>query len=975
MANLRRLPGIQVDVAPPPAAEALPRMDVAVFVGFASTGPLHLPVAIESPSQYATVFGADARLAWDARRGERVVAHLGASVRAFFANGGRRCWVIRVAHTAWTEALRSRPAGEPAPAVAIANRFAVPGVLAIPPAVSPTAGVLAPAALVARCEGAWSDTLTLSIALQRRGLAVEAWSAGASPADGRYSFDCRQPLRVGDLLQIGSDSAICAYLRVEQIAAGSAPSTPYRVEARLLAAFERVILSVSPDTIVGTARVGDNSFDTLATLHLDATSSAAGAVRLEFDEALPATVWSGHWARFDAGTQTLWMRIDEIERRASANTSPPSSGTEAIVSAVSGPAWRVLDDTAIALLEPLVSAQALEIELRVASEQGPVARLRGLGLTPERPTNVWEQQVDGVFYRQRDDLSAIAPEDLQRFPLAAEDTTPPEAWLPLGVDSLFGAAMPPSHQDATALERDGLATFDSTLFLDPELALDSVDGLLAHADDIRLIRENTRSLSGLHAVFGIGAGGVFSETSLLAMPDAVHLGWRRREDEIDAVGEPLPPAPPAHWRTHRGACSQVADAASDAAEQDQSTLSEPDFGTFLDCTTRRIDAPMLEGPDAPVRPGPYRLTWTQVEPAAQYALFEATLVDFSDEREIYRGVAAEYVAMSQREGLYRYRVFAHVGAERSAGSNPIAVRVRAEEWVQYEPENGDLFEAEWLAIHRAALRMAAASGDLFVALSMPRHFETAQALRYTQRLRAVRQPPDIADAQAFGFNEARALSYGAMYFPWLLSETRNKQTSTGVKRGNPAIPPDGVAVGVLAARASVRGAWIAAANESMKDVVALTPLIPAGDWQALQDAQINLLRNDPRGFFALSADTLALDAELRLINVRRLLILLRRMALRRGTMYVFEPNGPVLRRSIQRGFDLLLTELFNRGAFAGATPAQSFRVVTDEGVNPRGSVDAGRLFVELRVAPSLPMRFIAVRLAQSGERLSVVEEL
>ncbi len=974
MANLRRLPGIQVDVAPPPAAEALPRMDVAVFVGFASTGPLHLPVAIESPSQYATVFGADARLAWDARRGERVVAHLGASVRAFFANGGRRCWVIRVAHTAWTEALRSRPAGEPAPAVAIANRFAVPGVLAISSTVSPTAGALAPAALVARCEGAWSDALTLSTALLRRGLAVEDWAAIASPAAGRYAFDCRQPLRVGDLLQIGSDSAVCAYIRVERIAAGSAPSTPYRVEAKLLAAFERVILSVSPDAIGGTARVGDNSVDTLATLHLDATSSAAGAVRLAFDEALPATVFAGHWARFDAGTDTVWMRIDEIERRASATTSPPSSGTEAIVSAVSGPAWRVLDDTAIALLEPVVSAQALEIELRVASEQGPVARLRGQGLTPERPTNVWEQQVDSVFYRQRDDLSAIAPEDLQRFPLAAEDAMPPEAWLPLGVDALFGAAMSPSHQEATALERDGLATFDSTLFLDPELALDSVDGLLAHADDIRLIRENTRSLCGLHAVLGIGAGGVFSETSLLAMPDAVHLGWRRREDEIDAVGEPLPPAPPAHWRTHRGACSQASVAVAGAAA-DQAALSEPDFGAFLDCTTRRIDAPVLDGPDAPVRPGPYRLTWTPVEAGAQYALFEATLVDFSDEREIYRGVDADYVAMSQREGLYRYRVFAHVGDERSAGSNPIAVRVRAEEWVQDEPENSDLVEAEWLAIHRAALRMAAATGDQFVALSMPRHFETAQALRYTQRLRAVRRPPDIADAQAFGFNEARALSYGAMYFPWLQSDTRNKQTSIGVKRGHAAIPPDGVAVGVLAARASVRGAWIAAANEPMKDVVALTPLVPAGDWQALQDAQINLLRNDPRGFFALSADTLALDAELRLINVRRLLILLRRMALRRGTMYVFEPNGPVLRRSIQRGFDLLLTELFNRGAFAGATPAQSFRVVTDEGVSPRGSVDAGRLFVELRVAPSLPMRFIAVRLSQSGERLSVVEEL
>ena len=59
----------------------------------------------------------------------------------------------------------------------------------------------------------------------------------------------------------------------------------------------------------------------------------------------------------------------------------------------------------------------------------------------------------------------------------------------------------------------------------------------------------------------------------------------------------------------------------------------------------------------------------------------------------------------------------------------------------------------------------------------------------------------------------------------------------------------------------------------------------------------------------------------------------------------------------------------------GSTAAQSFRVVTDEGVNTPQSVDAGRFVVELRVAPSLPMRFIAVRLAQSGERSATQQQI
>jgi hypothetical protein len=340
------------------------------------------------------------------------------------------------------------------------------------------------------------------------------------------------------------------------------------------------------------------------------------------------------------------------------------------------------------------------------------------------------------------------------------------------------------------------------------------------------------------------------------------------------------------------------------------------------------------------------------------------------------------VALVPREGVYRYRVVAHQGSERSAASDPVVVVVRADEWVEALPDDSG-HEAEWLAIHRAMLRMSAACGDLFTVLSMPRHFETAQALRYVQRLRALRVPPLAGDADAFGFNEARATSYGAIYLPWLQSAARGGDArnahDAAIGAGGAtmvrALPPDGFTVGVLAARAIDRGAWIAAANAPLRDVVALATRVPASDRQVLQDAQINLLRDDPRGFLALSADTLAHEDALLPVNVRRLLILLRRLALRRGTGYVFEPNGPMLRRAIQRGFDLLLGELYARGAFAGATPAQAFRVVTDEGINTPVGVEAGRLFVELRVAPSLPMRFIAVRLAQSGERLSVSEEL
>src|ERR1041384_5531998 len=96
-ARVRRLPGFRFETQAPALPEVLPRMDIAVFVGFAASGPLQIPVAIESEAQFAAIYGADAPLAWDLARGEQLYAYLGPAVRAFFRNNGKRCWVIRVA--------------------------------------------------------------------------------------------------------------------------------------------------------------------------------------------------------------------------------------------------------------------------------------------------------------------------------------------------------------------------------------------------------------------------------------------------------------------------------------------------------------------------------------------------------------------------------------------------------------------------------------------------------------------------------------------------------------------------------------------------------------------------------------------------------------------------------------------------------------------------------------------------------------
>ncbi len=62
------------------------RTDIAGFVGIASRGPIDVPVPVESWRQFEAYFG-----------GCIGVGYLAYVVRAFFENGGRRCWVTRVA--------------------------------------------------------------------------------------------------------------------------------------------------------------------------------------------------------------------------------------------------------------------------------------------------------------------------------------------------------------------------------------------------------------------------------------------------------------------------------------------------------------------------------------------------------------------------------------------------------------------------------------------------------------------------------------------------------------------------------------------------------------------------------------------------------------------------------------------------------------------------------------------------------------
>jgi phage tail sheath protein FI len=124
----------------------------------------------------------------------------------------------------------------------------------------------------------------------------------------------------------------------------------------------------------------------------------------------------------------------------------------------------------------------------------------------------------------------------------------------------------------------------------------------------------------------------------------------------------------------------------------------------------------------------------------------------------------------------------------------------------------------------------------------------------------------------------------------------------------------------------------------------------------------------------MGQDTLiTVEADLEPLNVRRLLILIRRLVLREGTRYVFQNISPTFQRQVARQFEYWMQQLLARGAFAGLSAQDSYQVIADQTVNPPDSIDQGRFIVQLLVAPSVPMRFLTVQLTQSDGQLSLLE--
>ena len=198
-----------------------------------------------------------------------------------------------------------------------------------------------------------------------------------------------------------------------------------------------------------------------------------------------------------------------------------------------------------------------------------------------------------------------------------------------------------------------------------------------------------------------------------------------------------------------------------------------------------------------------------------------------------------------------------------------------------------------------------------------------------------------------------------------------------------SVPPSGHVAGVISRLDRERGAHHTPANAPLYEVVDMTRAFDDNAQGLLNTHGINLLRCTPgRGLQVWGGRTLyrqevyGSDAERSssFVAHRRLVHRLVRAIRRVAEPLVFDTNGPELWLAFVRAITTVLLEAFRAGALKGARPDEAFSVKCDEETNPPEERELGRVVCLVSLAPAVPMEFITLRIALSGNAVLEVFE-
>ena len=232
----------------------------------------------------------------------------------------------------------------------------------------------------------------------------------------------------------------------------------------------------------------------------------------------------------------------------------------------------------------------------------------------------------------------------------------------------------------------------------------------------------------------------------------------------------------------------------------------------------------------------------------------------------------------------------------------------------------------------------------------------------SDRMAILDAPPDLGAQDILAWREERGWTskFAALYYPWI-------EVMDPVDNQPIIVPPSGHVAGVWARTDGVRGVHKAPANEVVLGANGLAYQVTHAEQGEMNRQGINCIRAFPgRGIRVWGARTMSTleDPEWRYINVRRLFNFVSESIMEGTQWAVFEPNDATLWTQLRVAVTNFLTRVWRDGALFGSTPGEAFYVKCDEETNPPDMVEAGRVTVEVGIAPVKPAEFVVFRISQ-----------
>lgn len=215
---------------------------------------------------------------------------------------------------------------------------------------------------------------------------------------------------------------------------------------------------------------------------------------------------------------------------------------------------------------------------------------------------------------------------------------------------------------------------------------------------------------------------------------------------------------------------------------------------------------------------------------------------------------------------------------------------------------------------------------------------------------------DVSEVQAHRNNYDS--KYAAYYAPWVKSLN---SLSGRVE----AFPPAAYAMGICARTDNTVGVHKAPANEVVRNVSDVVLPFTAAEQDVLNPIGVNLIRDlTPRGIRLWGARTISSDQEWKYVNIRRLFIYIEH-SIDIGTQWVvFEPNSESLWARVVETVNSFLFGVWKSGALMGTTPEKAYFVQCDRSTMTQDDIDNGRLVCKIGLAPVAPAEFVIFRVGQ-----------